>query len=160
MQRRKKMVDSNYARAYTEILEIISHFPPEEYNKIPSEKIDFFKDNMDKEYVFKIDPNTDLGKQNISKEARATLIALFKDYYATDRQKGIINRILMNNELKADEEKRKKYNPDDIFSNRKKDIDNDEEKKITLEENKALTERKDSFFERFKIFIRKLLHMD
>ena len=62
--------------------------------------------------------------------------------------------------LKQMRKRKKKYNPDDIFSNRKKDIDNDEEKKITLEENKALTERKDSFFERFKIFIRKLLHMD
>ncbi len=154
------MVDSKYARAYTEIVEIISHFSLEEYNKIPSEKIDFFKDNMDKEYVFKIDPNIDLGKQNISKEARATLIALFKEYYATDRQKDIINRILMNNEQKADEEKRQKYNPDDIFANKKENKDIEENKEKSLEENNSLIEYKDSFFEKFKRFIRKLLHID
>jgi len=154
------MVDSKYARAYTEIVEIISHFSLEEYNKIPSEKIDFFKDNMDKEYVFKIDPNIDLGKQNISKEARATLIALFKEYYATDKQKDIINRILMNNEQKADEEKRQKYNPDDIFANKKENKDIEENKEKSLEENNSLIEYKDSFFEKFKRFIRKLLHID
>ena len=44
------MVNSKYAKAYTEVLEIISYFPQEAYNKIPSEKINFYKQNMDKNY--------------------------------------------------------------------------------------------------------------
>ena len=37
------MIDNKYAKAYTEVLEIIKYFPEEEYNKIPKEKIEFYK---------------------------------------------------------------------------------------------------------------------
>ena len=46
------MNNSNYAKAYKEVLEIIKYFPKEEYNKIPNEKILFYQENMDKEYKF------------------------------------------------------------------------------------------------------------
>ena len=32
------MISNTYAKAYTEVLEIIKYFPTEEYEKIPSEK--------------------------------------------------------------------------------------------------------------------------
>ena len=35
-RKKKKMVNSKYAKAYTEVLEIISYFPQEAYNKNPS----------------------------------------------------------------------------------------------------------------------------
>ena len=70
------MVNNNYAKAYTEVLEIIKHFPKEEYQKIPNEKILFFEANMDKNYDFKIDPKICLEKQNISEEANAIIIIL------------------------------------------------------------------------------------
>ena len=48
------MINTIYAKAYTEVLEIIKHFPEEEYNKIPKEKIEFYKANRDKNYNFTI----------------------------------------------------------------------------------------------------------
>ena len=39
---------NSYAKAYTEVLEILSHFSAEEYSKIPQEKINFYKNNMKK----------------------------------------------------------------------------------------------------------------
>lgn len=36
---------NTYARAYTEVLEILNHFSKEEYNKIPEEKISFYRNN-------------------------------------------------------------------------------------------------------------------
>ena len=35
-----------YTRAYTEVLEILSHFSKEEYAKIPTKKIEFYRSNM------------------------------------------------------------------------------------------------------------------
>ena len=48
---KKKKMNNNYSKAYTEVLEIIKYFPEEEYSKIPKEKIDFYKKNMDKNYI-------------------------------------------------------------------------------------------------------------
>ena len=42
-----------YTRAYTEVLEILSHFSKEEYAKIPTKKIEFYRSNMDKKYNYK-----------------------------------------------------------------------------------------------------------
>ena len=56
----------DYSKAFVEVLEILKHIPEEEYKRIPEDKIKFFKDNMDKEYSFKIDPKIELSKQNIS----------------------------------------------------------------------------------------------
>ena len=70
-------MNEKYAKAYTEVLEIINHFSLEEYSKIPEQKIKFFKENQDKNYIYKINPEIDLEKQYISKEAEAVLVKLF-----------------------------------------------------------------------------------
>ena len=92
-----------YAKAYKEVLEIIKYFPEEEYNKIPQEKIEFFKQNMDKHYYFQINPNIDLSEQNISKEANAIIVNLYFDYFATDIQREKINKLLAQNKKKLEE---------------------------------------------------------
>ena len=111
---------NSYSKAYTEVLEIISHFSEDELNKIPQSEIDFYNENKDNNYQFTIDPTIDLAEQNISREANAILVSLFRDYFATEKQKQILDNLLQQNEQKAEEEKRKKYNPDDIFKQDKK----------------------------------------
>lgn len=54
---------TKYAKAYTEVIEILNHLSKEEYDKIPKEKIDFYKKYMDKEYKYKINPQIELAKQ-------------------------------------------------------------------------------------------------
>ena len=113
------MIDK-YKKAYTEVLEILSHLPKEEYRKIPKEKIDFYKSNLDRNYYYTIDPNIDLSKQYISKEANSVLISLFRDYIATEKQKIILNNLLNQNQARLEQLRRKMYNPDNIF---KKDME-------------------------------------
>lgn len=144
-------MDNNYARAYTEVLEILKYFPEEEFNKIPKEKIKYYEDNMDTSYEFSIDPDDDLEDQDISPEANAILVSIFQDYFASEEQKEKLNKILDYNEREAERIKREKYNPENIFK-----------KEETLVEEKteetALVESKDNFFVRFKKFILNLFH--
>ena len=90
---------NNYAKAYTEVLEILSHFSEEEFSKIPKEKIKYFEENMDKNYNYKINPELELSKQCISREANAILVSLFRDYFATESQKEKLDNHEKNNEL-------------------------------------------------------------
>ncbi len=146
-----------YAKAYKEVLEIIKYFPKEEFNKIPKEKTEFFKQNMDQNYKFSINPQIDLSKQNISKEANAIIVNLYQDYFATEEEKAKINKILELNELKAEQEKRKKYNIEDIFKNKR--FEKIEEETVENTESITLVENKETFFKKFKKFIFKLLHI-
>lgn len=136
-----------YKRAYTEVLEIIKYLPNEEYSKIPESKIRFYEENMDKNYNFKINPEIDLSNQNISKEANSILVLLFKEYFASEKQKKVLNELLNQNQKKQEENKYEKYNPNDIFKNRQTDVtklkvnslnDNDKNNKTIKENTKMI----------------------
>lgn len=125
---------TSYAKACTEVLEILKYLPEEEYNKIPKEKIESFEKNKDKEYVFKYNPKIDYTKQNISEKTSAIIITLFRDYFATDRQKNILEQILAQNDREIEEEKKKKYAYENIFKDTKKEkIENSVEVKKETE---------------------------
>ena len=112
-------MNNKYAKAYTEVLEILSHFSEEEYSRIPKEKIEFYKNNMDTNYEFKINPQIDLFEQDISEEANAIMISLFRDYFATEKQKEKLKILLYQNQNIQEQEKAKKYNPNNLFENKK-----------------------------------------
>ena len=144
-----------YAKAYTEVLEILKYFSEEEYSKIPQEKINFYKNNMDKNYNYNINPNIDLSKQYISKEANAILITLFRDYFATESQKKTLNNLLNQNQNKLENIRREKYNSNNIFSKNYRNIDiEDKENKQEL----ALIEINDmKWYKKIWKFIKELL---
>jgi hypothetical protein len=144
-----------YKRAYTEVIEIIKYFPNEEYAKIPLEKINYYKENMDKDYNFKINPNIELEKQNISREANAILVTLFNDYFATDRQKEILNNLLKQNQQILEELKQEKYNPSNLFMQSKTQQQNT----VTIQEDNSensLIGIKENFFTKFINFIKNI----
>ena len=125
-----------YAKAYTEVLEIINHFSEDEYKKIPKEKIDFYEKHKDRKYDFKINPNIDLAEQNISRKANAILVSLFRDYFATAKQKEILKNLLQQNQEKLEKEKYLKYNPDNIFNKSYDNNINDSKDEVALVEIK------------------------
>lgn len=148
-------MNSNYAKAYTEVLEILNYLSKEEYSKIPEEKIRYFKENMDKDYIFTINPRIDLSLQKISKETNAILISLFRDYFANESQKKILTELLNKNQEEVEQAKRDKYNPDDIFNKKVKERIN-----IDIKNNELnLMECKESFFSKLTKLIKRLLNL-
>ena len=140
------MTKSRYATAYTEVLELLKYLPDEEYKKIPKEKISFFEENSDKTYNFKINPQLNLEEQDISLEANAIIVQIFKEYFATERQKEILNSLLLQNQNKIEQERNIKYN--DLFKNNRR-----YKMKIPVEEEKQLIEYKENIFTKIKKFI-------
>ena len=110
---------------------------------------------MDKNYNYNINPNIDLSKQYISKEANAILITLFRDYFATESQKKTLNNLLNQNQNKLENIRREKYNSNNIFSKNYRNIDiEDKENKQEL----ALIEINDmKWYKKIWKFIKELL---
>ena len=147
------MSESN--KAYTEVLEIIKYLPKEEFKKKKKEKIEFFEQNKDPNYSFEINPEEDLATQNISREANAIIVVLYRDYFATEKQKEDLEQILELNQRKEDLKKSIKYDPDKVFES--KEEVKEEIKEEVKDEPKEIQEYKESFFERFKKFVLRLL---
>ena len=104
------MVDSKYGIAYNEVLEILKYIPKEDYNKIPREKMDLFKEYASKDYVFKYNPSKTLEEQNVSKIAKGIIAILFRDYWATQIQREKIINKQNNDRIEREREKIEKYN--------------------------------------------------
>jgi len=148
------LISKNYSKAYTEVLEMIKHLPENEYNKIPKEKIEFWERNKDNKYKFVINPQIELEKQNISIEANSIIVTIFRDYFATNLQKEKLKIILEQNENKYQEQLREKYNPDNLFENRKKECMNP-----YVEKNTSLfvVKREENFFKKLINYVKKLI---
>lgn len=112
-------MEDNYSKAYKEVIEILKYMPEESVSKIPQEILETFKQKRDTEYDFKVIENKSFEEQNIMNETKAIFANIFRDYWATPNQRERIKTKEKYDLQKIEEEKRKKYNPDDIFKKRK-----------------------------------------
>ena len=138
------MIKSEYAIAYKEVFEILKYIPKEDYNKIPSEKIELYKVMQEKNYNFKYNPSKTLDEQNVSKRAKAIIALLFRDYWATDIQRKKILEKQKYDRQRIEEEKKQKYQYKDLFKK--------EERTIEIKDNTdsvTLIKYKENVFNRF-----------
>lgn len=108
-----------YPKAYKETYEILKYLPKEDQEKIPREMINMLKINMDKEYEYSLDKSKPFEEQKMLKETREILAIFYKDYWATPERQKIIQEKIENDIKKAEELKKEKYNPNNIFQNRR-----------------------------------------
>ena len=147
-----------YKRANSEILEIIKYLPLKEYKMIPQDKIDFYERNKDQSYNFNYDPQKSLNEQNVLRETKALIVALFRDVFATEEQKEKLKIVLSQNEQKYQEELSKKYTYDGLFDKKQKNDFTKDEKNGTYVENKQMELYRDNIFAKILKFVKKLFN--
>ena len=114
----------NYVKAYTEILKIIEYLPDSEYQKIPKKLIDEFQAKSDKEYVFNIQSEEDFESKELLKETEYIMYALYRNYLVDEEEIKQLMQLERQAYSDSEENKRIKYNPDDIFKNKDKKVRN------------------------------------
>ncbi len=129
------MVDSKYGIAYSEVLEILKHIPIEDYNKIPKNEIELFETYANNDYTFNYDTKKTLEEQNVSDITKGIIILLFRNYWATEKQRNKIIAKQNYDRRKLEEKKKEKYNTDNIFINNHKNssidiLENKQEKSL------------------------------
>jgi hypothetical protein len=151
------MIAENYACAYREVIEVLKYTKREDVNKIPKYRILLWKTNMKKDYDFQIDITKPLVEQNLSNEAKAIIANIFKKYWATDYQRERIEAKEKYDMEQLEKEKQKKYNPDNIFKNKSKSI---EEQLQSVEEKSLVVENEEKWYKKIFSIIRDLFNRD
>ena len=151
---------TNYSKAYTEVLEILTYLPEAEQRKIPIERIKFYYENRDKKYDFHYDENRSFDEQKVLPETQAIIVTLFRDYFATNEQKEKLEEILTHNDTVQQEIINESFHYEDIFhhddsynriDDSKESVDIQEDSRIesnkkSIENSNSLSEIKDNFF--------------
>lgn len=114
--------------AYAEIIEILDNMSSENKNKIPKKVYDFFLEHANKNYKKHLNKNMTLCDQEIREDTKEILAILLTNYWCeTEEKKNNILKMFRDNEIKYQEQLHEKYNPDDLFKNKKIYINSKEE---------------------------------
>ena len=115
-------MDIKTKETYSEVYSILNMLGENYITKIPSKLYQMIKEEKSNEYNPQYDFTIALEQQNIKKEA-LSMIALFHlNYWCnSEAEKWELRDLLKENEIKYQSELREKYNPDNIFKNRKKE---------------------------------------
>lgn len=108
-----------YARAYKQVVALLDRLPDAERKKIPDEVYEFYKKHMDTSFEWEYDDTLPLQKQDLMKETNAVVVKIFRDYFATSKQKEQLEIILEKNSKMAkkrqyEEMMKKEQNADDV----------------------------------------------
>lgn len=137
-----------YAKAYTELYEILKNISQNDLNKIPNEVLNMLDEKRDKEYEFKLQENTEFENQKLLRETKILLAILYRDYWATKEEKEKIIQKWKNDMIQYEEENKIKYNK--LFKNKKEQII-----KQKNNENLPIEVKKEKLFEKIISFIKK-----
>ena len=139
------------AQAFAEVYDIINHFEPQMYQKIPKELINTLKSKKDDDYEINIDYSRNINEQGILKETKAILAVIYRDYICNDNLR---NKLKEYDFRILEKAKQEKYNSNEIFK--------EKEKQIKTEKNDAnmiyvnMVKYKESIFTQILNFIKKL----
>lgn len=116
-------MENNLFRAYAEVDEILALMEDKYINKVPNKMRQMFKDERLEDYYPNIKLDVPLDEQNLQRKTFAILAMLNLNYWCEDEnEKQKLLEIYSENDKIKEEELREKYNPDNIFKNKKESI--------------------------------------
>lgn len=139
------MIDARISEGISEVLVILKSIDNIYTEKLPQKFKEFLNNNQSSSYTPDIDLSKELKDMNLKKETRNILELMYLNYWSTSEEKKEFMDMLSENEKKYQEEINKKYNPDNLFKN-KKDASKTIEEELTQEV--SLVEYNESLFKK------------
>ncbi len=152
------MMNTN-AKMYSEVDGVLSSMGEEYRNKVPKKLKELILKHKDNSINVKYDMSNPLTEQGISKEALSMIALIHLNYWCkNEEEKTELNKIFKENEIKNEEEKNKKYSPENIFKNQKSQIQENisGQGENVASENMQMIEYKESIFKKIFKFIKNL----
>lgn len=141
--------------AYSEIYEILNLMEDEDKERVPQEVRDFFEEQRMKEYKPKIRTDIPLTEQNLRRETVVLLTILVINYWcdSEEEKQSFIDELEKNEKIKK--ELQEKYNPANLFKNRKKTKED-----VVMEqvENVEMIQYKENLFTKLKKWFEKIFN--
>lgn len=106
----------------TEVEYILNKLETKYKDKIPNEIWKYIEENKDKDYIYNYDDKKELKENNLHVDTIAILTYLNMEYLLDENEKIYIKKMLDRDDIIAEEEKRKKYNPKDIFKSNQNNL--------------------------------------
>ena len=151
------MNDDNYAKAYAEVLHLLKGFDKKDVEKIPTELIEYFRNNAKNEYKCDFDYTKNIDDLDLRDETYGIISMICYKYWCdTEEEKEQYLRKLKENE-KAYKGyiKNNAFGTDNLFNNSNNSFVSYE---INREKEEALiTQKKEKWYERIITFFKSII---
>lgn len=117
------MLNQKYAEASVEVLDILNHMNEKEKTKVSKTFINFLEQNASKDYVSQLDYSKKLNNMELKEETRGLLTIMYKNYWCPEDEKENLQKILLENDKKYQEELKESYSLNDIFNKPENEIE-------------------------------------
>ena len=97
---------------------VLNKMNEQNIKKIPQEFWEFLNKNKDINYNFKYDDSKSITENNLHIDTISLLTYINMNFLLDDEAKKEMISLLNEDEIIAEEQRRKQYNPDSIFKNR------------------------------------------
>ena len=133
------MITKEFKEAAAEVVEILKYLPKSEREKIPLKLRTFFQNIADVNYIVKIDPSKSLDQQELQNKTKDVITVIYRNYWCNEEQRKELDKKLIENDKKYEEELKKKYDPENIFKMKKTEYSTDNKNNYSLIEVKEKT---------------------
>lgn len=148
----KMYISESTRKAYTEVDNFIELLDEYHKNKIPKKLREFFKNEKEEKYIKNIYRNIPIKEQNLLQETLSIIAFLNLQYWCDDEEeKKRLRKIYTENEKTSMKQMRIKYDINNIFKERRKEVIEEENK-----DNVAMIRYKDSLIQRIINKIKKI----
>ena len=110
------------AEALSEVDVIIAMMPSEEAIKIPNAFKNFIKTRKSQSYIPNIKDDIPLYQQELKKDTKTICSLIYRSYLCSKEEKAKLTEQDREILIQKEQELREKYNPDNIFKNKQKTI--------------------------------------
>ena len=145
-------ISDSTRKAYTEVDNFIELLDEYHKNKIPKKLREFFKNEKEEKYIKNIYRNIPIKEQNLLQETLSLIAFLNLQYWCDDEEeKKRLRKIYTENEKTSMKQMGIKYDINNIFKERRKEVIEEETK-----DNVAMIRYKDSLIQRIVNKIKKI----
>ena len=145
-------ISESTRKAYTEVDNFIELLDEYYKNKIPKKLREFFKNEKEEKYIKNIYRNIPIKEQNLLQETLSIIAFLNLQYWCDDEEeRKRLRKIYTENEKTSMKQMRLKYDVNNIFRERRKEVIEEETK-----DNVAMIRYKDSLIQRIVNKIKKI----
>ena len=108
-----------YSKAAVEVLDILDNTKKSDVEKIPLSFLKFLTDIASEDYVVNLDHSKPIGEMELQEKTREILGTIYINWWSNKEEKEQYAKRIKEINLKKEEEKRIKYDPNKIFENRR-----------------------------------------
>ena len=130
------MVTKELSEAAVEFNSILEYTSEDLKNKIPKKFLDFLQSIQSKTYKFEYDKTKKLDEQKLKPKTRGLIALVYQDYICNEAEKEEYIQKSQKLIKQIEESKREKYNPNDIFKDKKIETDKDTTNTVEIVEYK------------------------